>query len=191
MSLHQQLMTAGLIPRVEEREVFLLAEGSAHEALRARLEFHDTPHRSLWRLEGQSALEKHAPLLFTLAPDSTLDDWLGSIRATLPLTVLSSRLAFDDLWRHLRRFSKFQDAESRYWLRLGDPSALERYVGSLAYEPGRLARFFDLGGIDALYFLDSRIGLARQAQPLFEQALGNAERDGCLIWRDIELGEGC
>lgn len=189
MSLHQRLSDLRPRPSQDLMGVYFLAESSAHPDLQARMEFHDIMHRSLWRLDLQSDLEKHAPFLFVVPTESAFDAWLGATIDTLPLTVISSRHSFDALIRHLRRFSKFEDPNGRYFLRLGDPASLHLYVASLAQHPDQVARFFDQGAVGELYFHDPRSGLSRHVSPLFEQKLEHAEHDGYLVWRDVPVAE--
>ncbi|VWC94352.1 MULTISPECIES: DUF4123 domain-containing protein [Burkholderia] len=190
MSLHKHLSARLWAPRSTLAHAFVLASASAHPNLQARLEFHDAPHRPLWRVEVQSELEKYTPLLFAIEPGSAFDAWLGSVIDALPITILFSRLSFDALWRHLRRLSKFEDDHGHYFLRLGDPASLHLYTASLAHTPEQVAHLFDQGSIGELFFHDPHIELSRSVQPLFEQGLDNADRDGCLLWRNVaRLGD--
>ncbi len=189
MSLHRKLMDIGVMPRSTATEVYLLAEATAKAELQARLEFHGEPHRSLWHTDTAASLERHAPMVFQAAQDGSLDAWLGENFDDLPLSVIHSRLDQDALGRQLRRFSKHEDDNGRYFLRLGNPASLHLYVASLAFAPAQVARFFDDGRIESIYFRDPRQGLSRQVQPLFEQKLDEAIRDGCLVWLPIALKE--
>ena len=186
MSLHRHLTDIGVVPRSAETAVFLLAEGGAQAELQARLEFHDEPHRMLWHMDAAGQLEKYAPVLFQAGQGGRFDVWLGEHFDDFSFCVIHARLDHDALCRQLRRFSKHEDENGRYFLRLGNPASLHLYVASLARVPERVARFFDQGRIEAVYFRDLRQDLSRHVQPLFEQALDGTERDGCLIWRSIE-----
>ncbi|MFD2641289.1 DUF4123 domain-containing protein [Pseudomonas japonica] len=189
MSLHRQLEAAGVVPRSMATGVYLLVEGAARTELQARLEFHDEPHRMLWLTDAAVILERHAPVLFQAMPGGKLDAWLGERFNDLSLSVIHARLDHDALCRQLRRFSKLEDDNGRYFLRLGDPVSLHLYVASLARAPAEVARFFADGDIESIYFHAPAQGLSRQVQPLFEQAFEHAERDGCLVWLAIEQKE--
>lgn len=182
MSLHRHLVDIGVVPRSTTAKVFLLVEGAAQTELQARLEFYDEPHRTLWHMDAAAQFEKYAPMLFQASQDGSLDAWLGENFDDLSLSVIHARLDHDALCRQLRRFSKHEDDDGRYFLRLGDPASLHLYVASLASAPAQVARFFDDGRIESIYFRDPRQGLSRQVQPLFEQRLDSADLDGCLVW---------
>ncbi|MFD4836911.1 DUF4123 domain-containing protein [Achromobacter sp. NPDC058515] len=184
MSLQQILSDRGIESANAEASKYCLAEMSAHPDLCARLEFHGVPHRSLWRLEQPSALERHAPCLFPSVAGSEFDNWLGSVLDALPLSVVFTRLPIERLASHLRRFIKFQDDDGRYFLRLGAPAALRLYLGSIAQEASTVARWFGHQGVESLYLHDPGIALALRVQPLFEQGWNSAGREGCLVWRD-------
>ncbi|KAB1585305.1 DUF4123 domain-containing protein [Burkholderia cepacia] len=189
MSLHQHLSDLRTRSCRDLVGMYFLVESGAHPDLLARMEFHDIVHRSLWRIDLQSDLERHAPFLFVAPPESAFDAWLGATVDTLPMTVISSRHSIDTLIRHLRRFSKFEDLNGRYFLRLGDPASLQLYVASLAQHSEQVARFFDQGAVGELYFHDPRSGLSRCVSSLFEQNLEHAENDGYLVWRDGPVAE--
>ncbi|MGC7841181.1 DUF4123 domain-containing protein [Pseudomonas wayambapalatensis] len=183
MSFIAQLRECGLGTEPASGHLYLLAEASAHPGLIGHLEFQGASHLCLWHLEPGSGLEKHAPWLFQLTPDSALDTWLGSAHGGLGCTVIETDAAIAALGRHLRRFSKIQQGKKRYFLRLGDPGSLSFYVASLARQPSALAQLFDHGRLRTLYFHDPKTELAMAAQPLFEQAADTCEQMGCLAWR--------
>ncbi|MFG8628900.1 DUF4123 domain-containing protein, partial [Pseudomonas paraeruginosa] len=178
-----------MVPRSTTAKVFLLTEGAAQTELQARLEFYDEPHRTLWQMNAAEQMEKYAPMLFQASQDGSLDAWLGENFDDLSLSVIHTRLDHDTLCRQLRRFSKHEDDNGRYFLRLGDPTSLHLYVASLASSPTQAGRFFDDGRIESIYFRDPAQGLSRQVQPLFEQRIDIAGRDGCLVWLPIALKE--
>ncbi len=183
MSFIAQLRDYGLGTAPASGHLYLLAQASAHPGLIGHLEFQGASHLCLWHLEPGSGLERHAPWLFQLTPDSALDTWLGSLHDGLGCTVIETDAAIAALARHLRRFSKVQQGKTRYFLRLGDPRSLSVYVASLARQPSALAQLFDHGRLRTLYFHDPKNDLAMAAQPLFEQAAGTCEQMSCLAWR--------
>jgi len=182
MSLHRQLTEGSLCTGTVNASLFVLAEASANPCLLGRLEFHASQHHSLWYLEYDAGLERHAPILFQLIAGSEVDAWLGALKGRFTGTVIEAALPLEALARHLRRFGKAQAGRRRYFLRLGDPQSLSLYVASLTYRPDILGRLFDNGRVRRLYFHDARTGLALGAQPLFEQAEHGSEREGCLAW---------
>lgn len=185
MSLHQQLCEDGLFSGLVSESLFVLAETSANPGLLGRLEFHATQHQCLWHLAHSTGLETHAPIMFQLTANSELDAWLGGLSGAFACTVIESSLSLERLTQHLRRFGKLQEGQRRYFLRLGDPRSLSLYVGSLTHQPSTLARLFDGGKVRTFYFHDARIELALAVQPLFEQAAGGSEREGCLAWLPV------
>ena len=190
MSACQRLDDLGLLTRGSQVRLFVLIEASAERDLLARLEFHAVGHRSLWRLESMSELEKHAPYLCEVEPGGDFDAWLGTHYDQLALTWLFTRLTYDELWQHLRRFSKFEEGGRYFFLRLGNPGSLHLYIASMAQTPAPLARLFADGAIEEFYFHEPQTGLARRVQPLFEQKRDSiAEFDGCLVWYDLTAQE--
>ncbi|MGQ1887830.1 DUF4123 domain-containing protein [Serratia marcescens] len=187
MSLQSWLADRGFAQLAPEINVFFLAEMSAHAELRARLEFHDQPYRLLWRLESQSSLEQHAPCLFQSHAGSAFDDWLASAIDAFPLSILLTREGIDSIGARLRRFTKLQDSDGRYLLRLGDPASLRLYLDSIAHTPETVAKLFGHKGVEAFYLHAPRIALSRQVQPLFEQGWDHPGREGYLLWRDAPL----
>lgn len=186
MGLKTWLADRGIAVAAPEINVFCLAEMSAHSDLRARLEFHDEPYRSLWRLESQSTLEQHAPCLFQSPPEGAFDEWLGGVLDDFPLSTLFTRLPIESICSHLRRFTKVQDNEGRYFLRLGDPASLRLYLDSIAHAHETVARLFGHRGTEEFYLHDPRIALSRRVQPLFEQGWDHPGREGYLLWREPE-----
>ncbi len=184
MSLQSWLADRGIAPSSPEINVFFLVEMSAHTELRARLEFHDQPYRLLWKLEPQSILEQHAPCLFQSLAGSAFDQWLYSAIDAFPLSVLLTRDGIDSIGARLRRFTKFQDSDGRYFLRLGDPAALRFYLDSIAHDPETVVKLFGHRGVEAFYLHAPRIALSRYVQPLFEQGWDHAGLEGYLLWRD-------
>ncbi|WP_050814922.1 DUF4123 domain-containing protein [Achromobacter arsenitoxydans] len=190
MGLKRWLTDWGIAATAPEMNVFCLTQMSAHSDLRARLEFHDQPYRSLWKLEPHSVLEQHAPCLFQSHPGSALDQWLGGALDGFPLSILFTRLDIDGLCAHLRRFTKFQDSEGRYVLRLGDPASLLLYLDSISPAPETVAKLFGRKGVEAFYLHDPKIALARRVQPLFEQGWDHPGREGYLLWDEPTSGQG-
>lgn len=190
MNLHQWLADRGIDASSRGAHVLFLAEMSAHPELRARLEFHDQPYRMLWKLEAQSALEQHAPCLFQAHAESAFGHWLGSTISTFALTVLLARDDIDAIASRLRRFTKFQDGGSRYYLRLGDPAALRLYIDSIAHAPEVLTRLFGHKGVEAFHLHAPRIALSRQVAPIFEQGWDHPGRNGYLLWTDAPPESG-
>ncbi|WP_423762287.1 DUF4123 domain-containing protein [Burkholderia sp. NLJ2] len=186
MGLRTWLAERGIAPATVAVNAFCLTEMSGHPDLRARLEFHGVPYRSLWQTGAHSALEQHAPCLFRSDAESAFDQWLGSTLGTLPLTVLFTRLPADHMAAHLRRFTKFHDDEGRYFLRLGDPASLRLYLDAVSHDPAVVARLFGQRGMEALYVHDTRIALSRHVQPLFEQGWDSTGREGYLVWQEID-----
>ncbi|MGV8401397.1 DUF4123 domain-containing protein [Pseudomonas aeruginosa] len=184
MSLQSWLSARGVAPSAPEIHVFFLAEMSAHTELRARLEFHDQPYRLLWKLEPQSSLEQHAPCLFQGYTGSAFDQWLSSVIDAFPLSVLLTREGINDIGARLRRFTKFQDRDGRYFLRLGDPTALRFYLDSIAHEPETVVKLFGHKGVEEFFLHAPRIALSRHVQPLFEQGWDHPGREGYLLWKD-------
>lgn len=190
MSAYQHLDDRGLASRASNVRMFVLIEASADRNLLARLEFHSVNHRSLWRLESQSELEKHAPYLCQIEPGGDFDTWLGDNYDKVALTWLFTRMSFDDLWQHLRRFNKFENEGRYFFLRIGSPGSLHLYVASIAHTPVTVARLFADGGIEEFYFHDPQTGLSQRVQPLFEQQRDTvAEFDGSLVWYDVVMQE--
>ncbi|MEN5159888.1 DUF4123 domain-containing protein [Achromobacter spanius] len=188
MSLHQRLADLDVAPRTQGIDTYVLTENAAHRALLARLEFHDVPHRQLWRLEAQGALEMYSPNLFLVQAGNAFDEWLGDVFDTVPMTVVQTRLSFDALWRHLRHFCKFQESGQRY-LRLGAPCALRLYVASIAHSPTRVGRLFDDGRIQELFFHDAGAALSRRVRPLFEPPTADMEDHDYLVWADVTASD--
>lgn len=191
MSVYQRLEDLGLRRPTIHVQAFVLLEASADRGLLARLEFHSVNHRSLWRLESQSELEKHAPYLCQVEPGSDFSAWLDAGYDSVAMTWLFTRLPFDELWQHLRRFSKFEDDGRYFFLRLGHPDSLHLYVASIAHSPVMVAGFFADGGVEELYFHGPQSGLSRRVQPLFEQQRATGiEFDGSLVWYGVPMQEG-
>lgn len=90
----------------------------------------------------------------------------------------------DSIGARLRRFTKFQDSDGCYFLRLGDPVSLRLYLDSIAHTPETVAKLFGHKGVEALYLHAPRITLSRHVQPLFEQGWDHPGREGYLLWRD-------
>ncbi|CAD5110409.1 DUF4123 domain-containing protein [Zestomonas carbonaria] len=169
MSLHDHLQSLGIASRGPQFRLFVLIEGSAHKELIARQEFHEAQLRPLWRTEDRPELEKHAPYLSLVEAHSDFDAWLGSIQAKTRWTAIYSLLTLDQLATQLRRFSKFQNEDRRFFLRLGDPNSLHLYLASIAEDATTVGRFFANGGIDEFYFHAPEARLSQRVQPLFEQ----------------------
>lgn len=190
MSFCQHLEKRGLPVKNTRTRVYILTEATADKAMLARMEFHDTGHRPIWRLDKLTGMEKYSPWLCAITRDSEFDQWLEGVADTTPLTVLFSRMPLDELWQHLRRNSKFEEGGRRFFLRMGDPSALHLYTASISHQPASVRHLFADGQIEELYFHHPGVELACRAQPLFEQHLDNsAECDGCLVWIDVPTEE--
>ncbi|ROP58142.1 uncharacterized protein DUF4123 [Enterobacter sp. BIGb0383] len=190
MSFCQHLEKLGLPVNHPHIRVYILTEAAADPAMLARMEFHDTGHRPIWRLDKLAGMEKYSPWLCEITRDGEFDQWLEKVADKAPLTVLFSRMPSDELWQHLRLNSKFAEDGRRFFLRMGDPSALHLYTASLAYQPSSVRHLFADGQIEELYFHHPRAELACRAQPLFEQHLDStAECEGCLVWIDVPTEE--
>ncbi|MBN3857759.1 DUF4123 domain-containing protein [Paraburkholderia sp. Ac-20340] len=173
------------MPLPRGQELFLLMEAATQQELLARMAFHDVAHRCLWRAGDLHGMETRAPWLAQVESGSRFDEWAGGARESLAFTLIPASLSFDGLWRHLRRFAKFEADGRRYFLRLGDPGSLRMYTASLAAQPDAVTRFFARGDIQQYYFHDPCAGLARLVRPVFESGVDADERDGCLVWRDV------
>lgn len=190
MSFCQLLEKRGLSVNNERTHVYILTEATADPAMLARMEFHDIEHRPIWRVDKLVGMERYSPWLCAVARDSEFDQWLAGIADTTPLTVLFSRMTPDELWLHLRRNSKFEQDGRRFFLRMGDPSALHLYTASITHQPASVRHLFADGQIEELYFHHPGVELACRVQPLFEQHLDSAsECDGCLVWIDVPTEE--
>ncbi|MEK6291455.1 MAG: DUF4123 domain-containing protein, partial [Paraburkholderia tropica] len=132
MSLYQQMLESGLIPQPGTRCLFVLMEAATQQELLARMTFHDTVHRCLWRGDAIHGMEFRAPWLAQVEPGSAFDTWTGASMPALSATLITASLPFDALWRHLRRFAKFEADGRKYFLRLGDAASLRLYTASLA-----------------------------------------------------------
>jgi hypothetical protein len=185
MSLFQQMQKSGLAGDTHAQGLFLLMEAATQPELLGRMAFHDAAHRCLWREEGMHGMETRAPWLAQVEPGSPFDIWAGEALDTLSATLIASSLPFDDLWRHVRRFAKFESEGRRYFLRLGDPASLRLYAASLGNQPQAVTRFFARGDIQHYYFHDPRAGITRHMRPIFESDAVAGERDGYLMWRDV------
>lgn len=190
MSFLQRLEKLGLPCDTERTHSYVLTDLTAERRLLARLEFHDVAHRPLWRLDKQAGLEKYSPWLFQVERDSDFDRWLGEVFDATPLTVLFARPALDTVWKHLRRHNKFEEAGQRYFLRMGDPSALHLYTASIAHNPLSVGSLFADGAIEEMFFHDPHKALSSRVQPLFEQQhYAGVHHDGCLVWADLPAQE--
>ncbi|MHC9238686.1 DUF4123 domain-containing protein [Pseudomonas aeruginosa] len=186
MGMQNWLAARCIAPVSPEINVYCLCELSAHSELRARLEFHGVAYRSLWQLEAHDQLQKHAPCLFRSPPGDAFDEWLGGILDELPLSLVLTRLSDDGIRGHLRRFTKFQDRDGRYLLRLGDPVSLRLYLDSIAGTAATVAKLFGKRGVEAFYLHAPRAALTRYVQPLFEQGWDSPGREGYLVWRETD-----
>ncbi|WP_411384093.1 DUF4123 domain-containing protein [Pseudomonas sp. L7] len=116
MSFIAQLRECGLGTEPASGHLYLLAEASAHPGLIGHLEFQGASHLCLWHLEPGSGLEKHAPWLFQLTPDSALDTWLGSAHGGLGCTVIETDAAIAGTCAGSARSSRAKNAISCVWV---------------------------------------------------------------------------
>ena len=189
MSLENWLGERGLAVAADTADinVFCLAEMSSRADLRARLQFHDVPARLLWKLDANSVLAQHAPCLFQCPPDSDFDRWLSSGLDGAALSILYTRLDLDGICAHLRRFTKLQNRDGRFLVRLGDPGSLRLYLDAIAHTPETVARLFGHDGIQRFYLHDPRAELSWRVQALFEQGWNHPGREGYLLWDEPTL----
>lgn len=175
MSVYQQWQALGL-PILPERKLYVLAEASKQNTLLARMEFHAVAARSLWRVEYQPELEPYAPYLIEIPENSAFDHWLSANSDTVPIVILSAQMTFDEVWAHLRHFTKFETQGQKYYLRIGAAAMFHTYVASVAKQHETVTKLFSQGRIDGMLFQDTVNDLSQFCRPSFEKRIDKSLR---------------
>ncbi|ELX1985392.1 DUF4123 domain-containing protein [Escherichia coli] len=169
-------------------QLYVLAEATPENNLLPQMEFHQVPHRALWRLETQPELACYAPYLIDLGGSQAFSHWFETHMDEMAFTTLNSSLTFFPLWQHLRHFTRFADMhENRYYfLRTGNAAMLHLYVSSITDQPHSVNRLFADGRINGFLFQHRVTDLLMYCQPLFKNDVYEKGREeGYLLWHDL------
>ncbi len=106
--------------------------------------------QSLFQGEAQEELGEYAPYLVELAADNKLtrllfteSDSAGGLWNRELGIILRSRMGFDAMRKHLRRFTRVQDQQGKwFYFRFWEGRCLPDYFAQLASLPDRAAHFF-------------------------------------------------
>lgn len=122
-------------------------------------------YRCLFKGRAESELAEVAPYLVRLSEENDLvrrlltrSDKRADLWDIAPGIYLRSRGTLDEIWRHLRKFTRLQDEQGNwFYFRFWEPHAAQHYFEVLSVEPQRYARWFRLpenGWIDAFLIPD-------------------------------------
>lgn len=188
MRIEQQWQSLSL-PRLENSQVYILAEATHRNSLLPKLEFHRPNYRPLWRIEELGELESYAPYLIESGSSPAFDDWLLSAKKVVPYTLLSTTLPVEQLARQLRFFTKLSGTDGkRYFLRIGASPMFHLYISSMAQEKATVEKLFANGQIQGYLFEDETTHLRQYCRAFFEkesQENPRYQREGYLKWLDL------
>ena len=117
-------------------------------------------HRCLFTGAALTEAGDVAPWIVRLEPDNRFTRNLFTqgpapwqIWADGDAMILRARAGLDQMWRHLRRFTRVQDASGKwFYFRFWEPRYAESYFASLAEHPDKLRAWFmaDSGKLDSI-----------------------------------------
>jgi hypothetical protein len=112
-------------------------------------------YRPLFQGQAQDDLEEAAPYLVAMERGTAVSDWIVSeLFGRRAGIFLQSRLDIDSLRRHLRKFTKIQDAGGKfYYFKFYDPRTVRQFFP--AFTPAQAASFFR-SAVDAVLIEDDR-----------------------------------
>lgn len=141
------------IDDLEDLKTYALIDVTRAFGLAEDLESSGLEHRSLFTGEAEDALEEVAPFLVKLDLENSFirrlmtqldgEDQTGAYWTAESALFLRSAADLDDIWRHLRKFTRVQDeAEKWYYLRYWESRFFAIYADRIARDPGIAARWF-------------------------------------------------
>lgn len=189
MSIIQQWQTLSL-PFAKSSKIFILAESTHHNDLLSKLEFYTPTYMPLWKMTNGGELERYAPYLIEATSKPVFDDWLFSVKAKIPYTLINTTLSAEQLFQQLRFFTKLSNEQGgKYYLRIGSSPMFHLYVGSIAENHAAIEKLFANGFIRGYLFQNEASQLLTYYRAFFEKELDDDQTayqfKGYLAWLDL------
>ena len=113
---------SGAAPAEQEFQTFTILDAAKIRNLPEILEASGLEHRCLFQGQAKDEMGASAPWLVRLVPGARIarklfmDQRSNGFWDLAAATFLRSQCSFDEIWRHLRRFTRLQDADGKWLL---------------------------------------------------------------------------